>query len=57
MAEGTQLQKWIYQFAQGWERHTHLEIITEVPYNNNQQRKNYIREFGVRPKMPISLPD
>ncbi len=38
MAEGTPLQKWICQFAQEWELHTHLDIITEVPYNNNQQR-------------------
>ncbi len=58
MAEGTQLQTWIHQFAQEWERYTHLDIITEIPYKNNQQRKkNYIREFGVRAKIPTSLPD
>ena len=34
-----------------------LDINTDVPYNNNQQKKNYIREFWVRSKMPISLPD
>ena len=30
---------WMLQIAQGWELHTHLDIIREIPYINNQQRK------------------
>ncbi len=42
----TQLQMWIFQIAQGWELHTHLDIIREVLYINNQQRKKLQRILG-----------
>ena len=46
----TYIQTWIFQIAQGWELHTHLDIIIEVPYINNQQRKKlYQRILGFAP--------
>ena len=35
---------------------SHLDIIGDVLYINNQQRKHVIREFWVRVKKAVSLP-
>ena len=32
-----------FKIAQGWELHTHPDIIRKVVYINNQQKKNFIR--------------
>ena len=35
----------------------HLDMIREVIYINNQQRKTFIRAFLVRAKVAVSLQD
>ena len=36
---------WIFKVAQGWQVHTHLDIIRYTPRVNNQQRKKTLSEM------------